>query len=128
MSHPEAPLNVLGKPLQPCSFRPLTGYFRDGCCRTDPTDIGRHVVCVEVTKEFLEFSKLVGNDLSTPIPEFQFPGLQPGDSWCLCLMRWKEAHQAGCAPQVILDACHQSTLKLIPLPVLEEHALLPDPI
>lgn len=121
---PEPALNVLGRPLQPCSFQPLTGYFRDGCCNTRADDFGRHVVCVKVTEAFLKFSKGAGNDLSTPRPEYGFPGLKPGDQWCLCLTRWKEAHEAGCAPQVVLEASHQSALKLVPLSVLQEHALL----
>lgn len=120
----ETALNVLGQPLQPCSFQPLTGYFRDGCCHTRADDFGRHVICVRVTEAFLRFSKSAGNDLSTPMPEYEFPGLKPGDQWCLCLARWKEAHEAGCAPQVVLEASHQSTLKLVPLSVLQEHALL----
>ncbi len=124
MPSPETARNVLGKPLQPCSMEPLTGFFRDGCCNTHAEDIGRHVVCVVVTEEFLEFSRSVGNDLSTPLPEYHFPGLQPGDRWCLCLTRWKEALDAGCAPQIILEASHQSALKLIPLSVMQEHALL----
>jgi uncharacterized protein len=117
-------LNVLGQELQTCSLQPLTGYFRDGCCNTRADDTGRHVVCVQVTAAFLEFSRSVGNDLSTPHPEYDFPGLNPGDRWCLCLTRWKQAHEAGCAPQVILEATHQSALKLVPLSVLQEHALL----
>ena len=122
----EFALNVLGQPLQPCSFQPLTGYFRDGCCHTRADDLGRHVVCVEVTEDFLRFSKAVGNDLSTPRPEYEFSGLRAGDRWCLCLTRWKEALDAGCAPQVILEACHQAALQLVPLSVLQEHALLED--
>jgi uncharacterized protein len=117
-------LNVLGQELQTCSLQPLTGYFRDGCCHTRSDDTGRHVVCVQVTAAFLEFSIMVGNDLSTPHPEYEFPGLKPGDRWCLCLSRWKQAHEAGCAPQVILEATHQSALKLVPLSVFQEHALL----
>ncbi|NJK91039.1 MAG: DUF2237 domain-containing protein [Blastochloris sp.] len=119
-----ADLNILGEALQPCSMQPKTGYFRDGCCRTRADDTGRHVVCCQVTAIFLEYSKSVGNDLSTPRPEYEFPGLKPGDRWCLCLERWKQAHEAGCAPQVILEATHQSALKLVPLSVFQEHALL----
>ncbi|MDZ4788473.1 MAG: DUF2237 domain-containing protein [Blastochloris sp.] len=116
-------LNVFGQELQACSLQPLTGYFRDGCCNTRADDTGRHVVCVEMTAVFLEFSKKVGNDLSTPQPEYEFPGLKAGDRWCLCLMRWKEAMEAGCAPQVILESTHQSALKVVPLSVFQEHAL-----
>lgn len=117
-------LNILGQELVPCSLKPLTGFFRDGCCHTRADDTGRHVVCVMVTAEFLEFSKAAGNDLITPHLEYDFPGLKPGDRWCLCLTRWKEAHEAGCAPQVILEATHQSALKLVPLSVFQEHALI----
>ncbi len=117
-------LNVLGQDLQACSMNPLTGYFRDGCCNTREDDTGRHVVCVVVTEAFLEFSIAAGNDLSTPHPEYEFPGLNPGDRWCLCLARWKQAHEAGVAPQVILGATHQSALKMVPLSLLQEHALL----
>ncbi len=116
-------LNVFGQELQACSLQPLTGYFRDGCCNTRADDTGRHVVCVEMTAVFLEFSKKVGNDLSTPQPEYEFPGLKAGDRWCLCLMRWKEAMEAGCAPQVILESTHQAALKVVPLSVFQEHAL-----
>lgn len=115
--------NVLGQPLLPCGHDPLTGFYRDGCCRTGPDDLGQHTVCAVVTENFLAFSRQVGNDLSTPRPEFHFPGLRPGDRWCLCAARWKEAWQAGCAPQVILEATHESALRLIPRSVLEEHAL-----
>jgi uncharacterized protein len=102
----------------------MTGYFRDGCCRTRADDLGQHVVCVQLTEAFLVFSKKRGNDLTTPIPEYEFPGLKAGDRWCLCLKRWLEAHQAGIAPQVILEATHQSALKEVPLSVLQEHALM----
>lgn len=119
--------NVLGQPLQPCSLEPLTGFYRDGCCHTGPEDYGRHTVCSVVTSEFLEFSRQVGNDLSTPRPEFRFPGLRPGDRWCVCAARWKEAWQAGCAPQVVLEATHEATLQIIPRSVLEEHAVSTSP-
>jgi uncharacterized protein (DUF2237 family) len=116
-------LNVLGQRLEPCCFAPQTGFYRDGYCRTGPQDLGRHIVCAEVTAEFLDFTRSAGNDLSTPRPEFGFPGLRPGDRWCLCALRWKEALDAGCAPRVILEACHQRVLELIPLEHLESHAL-----
>jgi uncharacterized protein (DUF2237 family) len=119
----EAKLNVLGEPLQPCSEKPLTGFFRDGCCNTSPEDLGRHVVCVRVTAEFLEFSKSRGNDLSTPMPQFQFPGLKPGDQWCLCAARWQEALEAGKAPRVVLQATHAAALKVVKLTDLKQHAL-----
>ena len=119
----EAKLNVLGEPLQPCSEEPLTGFFRDGCCNTAPEDLGRHVVCVRVTAEFLEFSKARGNDLVTPMPQFQFPGLKPGDQWCLCAARWQEAFEAGKAPRVVLQATHAAALKVVKLADLKKHAL-----
>ncbi len=117
------PSNVLGTELEPCSFDPLTGFYRDGCCRTGKDDLGMHTVCVEATAEFLEFSREVGNDLSTPIPEYAFPGLQPGDRWCLCCLRWKEAYAAGMAPPVHLEATHISVLEFIDLEVLQEYAI-----
>jgi hypothetical protein len=113
--------NVLGRPLQSCSFDPLTGFFRDGCCNTGPDDVGLHLVCVEVNREFLAFSKKRGNDLSTPAPEFDFPGLQPGDRWCLCVERWKEAKRAGMDPPVVLEATHISTLEFVSLDELREY-------
>jgi uncharacterized protein (DUF2237 family) len=119
----EAKLNVLGEPLQPCSEEPLTGFFRDGCCNTSPEDLGRHVVCVRVTAEFLEFSRARGNDLITPMPQFQFPGLKPGDQWCLCAARWQEAFEAGKAPRVVLQATHAAALKVVKLADLKKHAL-----
>ena len=112
-------LNVLGGPLGECSARPLTGFFRDGCCNTSEDDIGRHTVCVILDGEFLAFSQERGNDLSTPRPEFGFPGLHPGNRWCLCAARWLEAWQAGCAPKVVLTATNQATLALIPLALLK---------
>ena len=114
--------NVLGGPLQPCSFDPLTGFFRDGCCHTGPGDHGLHTVCVETTAEFLRFSREMGNDLSTPVPEYEFPGLKPGDHWCLCVTRWVEAFEAGCAPLVVLEATHVSALEYIELDDLKAHA------
>lgn len=104
----------------------MTGFYRDGCCQTGPEDLGRHTVCAVVTDDFLKFSQKAGNDLSTPRPEYRFPGLRAGDRWCLCAARWKEAWEAGVAPQVVLEATHEATLKLVPLSVLQEHALLPD--
>lgn len=115
--------NVLGQPLQPCSFDPLTGFFRDGCCHTGPGDHGLHTVCTQVTAEFLRFSQAAGNDLSTPVPDYHFPGLKPGDQWCLCVTRWQEALAAGCAPQVVLAATHLSALEFVALEDLQRHAL-----
>lgn len=115
--------NVLGEPLQPCGMDPLTGFFRDGCCNTGAHDVGRHVVCVRVGAEFLEFSKSRGNDLTTPRPEIGFPGLKPGDRWCLCASRWKEALDAGRAPPVVLGATHEMALQFIRLEDLKRHAL-----
>lgn len=115
--------NVLGTELRPCCYNPRTGFYRDGFCRTGPEDIGLHTVCVRVTAEFLEFSRMRGNDLSTPSPEVMFPGLKPGDHWCLCASRWKEAHDAGAAPQVVLESTHINTLRVIPRSLLEEHAV-----
>lgn len=115
-------LNVLGLPLQPCSLKPLTGYFRDGCCRTDPTDHGLHVVCAVMDARFLAFSKAAGNDLSTPRLEFDFPGLRAGDRWCLCAARWLEAYHAGVAPRVILQATHLNALGVVSLDHLREYA------
>lgn len=116
-------LNVLGGPLLACSYAPLTGFFRTGCCETSAEDVGRHVVCVKVTQEFLEFSRSVGNDLSTPRPEFRFAGLKPGDRWCLCAARWLEAYRAGAAPGVVLAATHRAALEIVPLELLRECAL-----
>jgi uncharacterized protein len=118
------PLNVLGGPLAPCSLgEPVTGFYRDGDCATGPDDLGRHVVCARVTAEFLTFSKKRGNDLSTPVPEFGFPGLKPGDRWCLCAARWKEALEAGAAPRVVLAATHQKALEIVKLDDLKRHAI-----
>ncbi len=115
--------NVLGTPLVPCSLSPKTGFYRDGCCRTGPEDLGRHTVCVIVTSEFLEFSKSRGNDLSTPMPTFGFPGLREGDRWCLCAARWQEALEAGQAPYVVLESTHHRALEIIALEDLQHHAL-----
>ena len=110
--------NVLGEPLVPCSFDPLTGFFRDGCCKTGVDDVGTHVICAVMTEEFLAFSASRGNDLSTAIPEYGFPGLQEGDQWCLCALRWKEAYLAGAAPMVVLESTDHHALDIIPLEVL----------
>jgi uncharacterized protein (DUF2237 family) len=115
--------NVVGERLVECSSRPLTGFFRSGCCETDVSDHGAHVVCVQVTAEFLAFSKQHGNDLSTPVPDFGFPGLQPGDRWCVCAARWREALQAGTAPRVVLAATHERALDYVLLEDLKRHAL-----
>jgi uncharacterized protein (DUF2237 family) len=115
--------NVYGEPLEVCSLNPTTGFYRSGCCETGAEDVGVHSVCVEVTQEFLAFSKSRGNDLSTPRPEFGFPGLSPGDRWCLCAARWQEALEAGVAPRVVLAATHEATLEIAKLPDLKRHAL-----
>jgi uncharacterized protein (DUF2237 family) len=114
-------LNVLGEPLAECSTDPLTGFYRNGCCDTGPADRGSHTVCAVMTEEFLAFSKYVGNDLSTPRPEFRFPGLKPGDRWCLCASRFLQAHDEGCAPRVNLRATHLRALDIVPLEVLQAH-------
>lgn len=119
----EPQLNVFGEPLLPCSTRPATGFYRDGCCHTGPEDVGRHVVCVEVTREFLEFSRARGNDLSTPVKAYGFPGLNPGDRWCLCGMRWKEALDAGKAPRVVLAATHRAMLDIVEIATLKAYAV-----
>ena len=116
--------NVLGGDLLPCSKDPMTGFFRDGCCETGPTDRGRHIVCVVVTDKFLNYSKAQGNDLSTPRPEYRFAGLKAGDQWCLCLERWREAYKAECAPQVVLEATHEIALERIPFETLEKFAVI----
>lgn len=115
--------NVLGSPLACCCQDPVTGFYRTGYCETGPDDAGLHLVCAEMTAEFLEFSRLRGNDLSTPAPEFGFPGLSPGDRWCLCVERWKEALEAGAAPAVVLEATHISALEFVTLDELREYAL-----
>jgi hypothetical protein len=119
----EASVNVLGGALEPCSTAPMTGFFRNGCCDTGPQDVGRHTVCAVMTAEFLALSKYLGNDLSTPRPEWGFAGLKPGDRWCLCAARFLQAHQEGAAPQVNLAATHARTLDIVPLEVLRAHAL-----
>ena len=115
--------NVFGEALENCSEDPLTGFFRDGCCNTSDADSGSHTVCVKLSDVFLQFSKGRGNDLTTPVPEFSFPGLQAGDRWCLCADRWLEAHQAGCAPRVYLRSTHQRALDVIPMEVLRQFAV-----
>ena len=119
----DAKINVLGEPLAPCSEIPLTGFFRDGCCNTEAADIGSPTVCVRVTAGFLAFSRSMGNDLSTPRAEFGFPGLRPGDQWCLCAARWQEALKAGVAPKVVLQATHAAALKVVKLADLKRHAV-----
>jgi hypothetical protein len=114
--------NVLGAPLQACGTDPMTGFYRNGCCDTGPGDMGVHTVCAVMTDEFLAFTKARGNDLSTPVPQFQFPGLQAGDRWCLCATRWKEAYEAGVAPPVVLAASHMMSLEFVSLEELREHA------
>lgn len=118
--------NVLGTPLETCGVDPLTGFFRDGCCRTGPEDLGAHTVCAQVTAEFLAFSRMRGNDLSTPNPESGFPGLSPGDRWCLCVLRWKEALDAGVAPPVVLEATHESAVQFVSAEALARHAAKPE--
>ncbi len=120
------PSNVLGGSLRPCCFEPVTGFYRDGYCRTGPGDYGLHTVCVQVTAEFLQFSRAHGNDLITPVPQYEFPGLQPGDCWCLCVTRWKQALEAGCAPAVRLESTHLSALEFVSLEDLQRHALPDD--
>jgi uncharacterized protein (DUF2237 family) len=116
-------LNVLGGELAPCSLDPVTGFFRNGCCETGPHDVGLHTVCAVMTAEFLEYSRSIGNDLSTPAPDYGFAGLKPGDRWCLCAPRWKEALDAGVAPRVVLEATHEETLAIVTLGVLKDHAV-----
>lgn len=118
----DEPLNVFGEPLVECGSTPMTGFYRDGSCNTSNLDVGSHTVCVQVTAEFLEYSRFRGNDLSTPLPAFGFPGLEPGDSWCLCAARWLEAQQQGMAPRVFLRRTHQRALELIPIETLRELA------
>ncbi|OWX99339.1 DUF2237 domain-containing protein [Thioclava sp. IC9] len=115
-------INVLGGPLQPCSLKPRTGFFRDGSCNTCWEDSGSHTVCAVMTSEFLAFSKYLGNDLSTPRPEYDFPGLKPGDRWCLCASRFLQAAQEGCAPEVMLASTHRDALRVVPFKVLADHA------
>lgn len=120
--HPK-PKNVLGSELKSCCTDPMTGFYRDGLCRTGADDTGRHTVCILATDEFLSFSKSAGNDLSTPMPQYAFPGLQEGDKWCLCMLRWREALQADMAPQVYLEATHEAALTVVSLEDLKRHAV-----
>jgi uncharacterized protein (DUF2237 family) len=119
------PKNVLGGQLLACSYDPVTGYFRDGCCNTDSTDLGNHTICARVTVEFLAFSRRQGNDLSLPMPQYRFAGLKPGDRWCVCAARWQEALEAGAAPPVVLEATHERALRVVPLEILMEYAWEP---
>jgi len=115
--------NVLGERLESCSETPLTGFTRSGSCETGPSDLGSHTVCAQVTPEFLQYSKSQGNDLITPVPEFDFPGLKPGDRWCLCAARWREALEAGCAPKVALRATHERALQVVGIEELKPYAI-----
>ena len=115
--------NVLGTELQPCCFEPKTGFYRDGYCHTGPQDVGTHVVCAEMTEEFLTYTASRGNDLSTPVPVYNFPGLKPGDNWCLCVSRWREAYDAGVAPGVILERTHEKALQYVSLEMLRAHQI-----
>jgi uncharacterized protein (DUF2237 family) len=115
--------NVLGGPLEECGTEPVTGFYRDGCCTSGPDDLGSHSVCAVVTREFLEHQRSVGNDLSTPVPQYGFPGLQPGDRWCVVALRWLQAHEDGVAPPVVLAATNERALEVIPLDVLQRYAV-----
>lgn len=117
------PCNVLGEPLEECSLEPLTGFTRSGSCETGPQDLGSHTVCARVTAEFLDYSRARGNDLTTPVPELDFPGLKPGDRWCLCAARWQEALEAGFAPRIVLRATHQRALEVCDIADLKRHAV-----
>jgi uncharacterized protein len=119
--------NVLGGELLPCSFDPLTGWLRDGCCHTDTNDQGSHVICVKVTVGFLNWQMEAGNDLITPRPEFRFPGLKPGDRWCVCALRWRQAFEQGHAPPVVLESTHEKALQFVSLAQLQAHALVSEP-
>ena len=123
----EPSVNVVGGALLPCSTAPMTGFYRDGCCSTGSEDVGSHTVCTVMTEEFLAFSKTAGNDLSTPRPEWGFPGLRPGDRWCVCAARWLEAYQAGQAAPVVLGATHALALEVVPIEALTAHALEAEP-
>ncbi len=124
----EQQFNIFGQPLIPCSIEPLTGYFRDGCCNTDNSDQGVHTVCIIATKEFLTFSKIISNDLSTPMPEWSFPGVKPGDKWCLCAERFKQAYENNAAPKVLLEATNEKTLDIVDMDVLVANAHYADKI
>jgi uncharacterized protein len=116
-------MNVIGGELEPCGTDPITGFYRDGCCTAGPEDLGSHTVCAVMTAQFLQHQREVGNDLSTPIPAYQFPGLEPGDRWCVVAARWLQAYEAGAAPPVVLAATHARALEIIPLDALREHAV-----
>ena len=116
-------LNVLGRPLEPCGTDPVTGFFRDGSCSTGPEDLGSHTVCAVMTEQFLAHQRAVGNDLVTPLPAYRFPGLKPGDRWCVVALRWLQAYQDGAAAPVVLASTHERTLEMIPLELLQEHAV-----
>ena len=118
----DEPLNVFDEPLLSCSEDPVTGFFRDGCCNTNDQDAGSHTVCIAVTEEFLQYSRFAGNDLSTPMPEFGFPGLEPGDRWCLCAPRWLEAYEKDMAPRIFLTRTHKRALETVPMSVLRQYA------
>jgi uncharacterized protein len=119
--------NVLGEPLQPCGTDPVTGFYRDGCCSSGPEDVGSHTVCSVMTAEFLAHQRAVGNDLSTPVPAYQFPGLEPGDRWCVVAARWLQSYEAGVAAPVLLASTHERALEVVPLAALREHAVdVPD--
>jgi uncharacterized protein (DUF2237 family) len=122
-------LNVLGEPLAPCGMDPVTGFFRDGCCRTGPEDLGSHTICAVVSAEFLEHQRSIGNDLITPVPQFHFPGLTPGDRWCVTAINWLRAYHDGAAAYVVLASTHEGALEIVPLAALREHAVdvPPDP-
>ena len=120
------PKNVLGTELKPCCTSPLTGFYRDGFCNTGQGDDGAHIVCAVMTESFLAFSQAVGNDLSTPVPAYNFPGLKPGDQWCLCVERWKEALAAGAAPEVILESTHMLAIEFVALEDLKDHEFSPE--
>lgn len=119
--------NVLGGSLEPCSTEPMTGFYRDGCCASGPEDIGLHTICAVVTAEFLDHQRSIGNDLSTPMPQFRFPGLVPGDRWCVTARNWLRAYQDGCAAPVVLASTHERTLDVVTLDILQQHAVdVPD--
>ena len=118
--------NVLGQPLQTCGTEPMTGFYRDGCCNTGPDDRGVHTVCAIVNEEFLTTSRRLGNDLSTPMPQYGFPGLQPGDRWCVCAARWLQCLEAGSPCPIVLEATHENTLRVVPFEILIQHAIIPD--
>lgn len=123
MSDMDESINVLGEPLLLCGDRPVTGYYRDGYCNTCEEDVGSHTVCIEVSREFLEYSRFKGNDLSTPMPEYGFEGLRPGDSWCLCAARWLEAYRENMAPRVHLTRTHRKALEIVPLELMRKYAV-----